>query len=320
MLGRLSELLLSLYRGSREVPMPAFQHWAFDRLQTAIDFDSALWMTGVLHADRDAATFHTHHLYRQPFQLLIDWGLCKDAAIFSRKVFAFPGRAFTCTPSMEMGPELAAHARRYQIEQILATTQVEPVAGIHELVSLYRSDTERPFSEEERLFQQCLVPHLSETWRLCRMRHLAHLSQPDSVCDAHAADADMQGVLQLIDPGFTCLLREEWPDWMGPRLPAELFESRKRGESRYIGQRAAFRLFDFEDHTLLHGRRKLPVDDLTRREREVAAHYAIGRSHKEIAQSLGLSPATVRNHLSAAYLKLGVDNKAALTAVMREPE
>lgn len=320
MLEKLSALVLDFYRGSREVPMASFQDWAFDCLRAAIDFDSGLWLTGALHADRDTATFHTRHLYRQPLQLLADWAQCKDATVFSQKVFASPGTTFTCTPSRDMGPELAAHSARYGIEQILATTQVDPVAGVHELISLYRRDVDRPFGEEERYFQQCLMPHLSEVWRLCRMRHLSHLSQPACAVDAHAAAADMQGVLHLIDPGFTRLLRDEWPAWRGPQLPQELSACHARGDLRHVGRLATFRLFGFDDHIMVRGRRKLPVDGLSKREREIAAHFAAGRSHKEIALALDLSPATVRNQLSIVYQKLGIDNKAALATIMREHE
>jgi DNA-binding CsgD family transcriptional regulator len=55
---------------------------------------------------------------------------------------------------------------------------------------------------------------------------------------------------------------------------------------------------------------------LTSREGEVALLFAAGSNHKRIALRLGLAPATVRNHLSACYRKLGVDNRGALLAAM----
>lgn len=55
---------------------------------------------------------------------------------------------------------------------------------------------------------------------------------------------------------------------------------------------------------------------LTPREAEIARRYARGRSCKEIARDLGLSPATVRNHLTAAYGKLKVSDKAALATLL----
>ena len=51
---------------------------------------------------------------------------------------------------------------------------------------------------------------------------------------------------------------------------------------------------------------------LTMREFAVAEHYAAGLSYKEIARELGISPATIRNHIAAIYRKLEINNKAQL--------
>jgi TolB-like protein/DNA-binding CsgD family transcriptional regulator len=51
---------------------------------------------------------------------------------------------------------------------------------------------------------------------------------------------------------------------------------------------------------------------LSRREFAVAGHYAEGQTYKEIARDLGVSPATIRNHLASIYRKLGISNKAQL--------
>ena len=45
--------------------------------------------------------------------------------------------------------------------------------------------------------------------------------------------------------------------------------------------------------------------------------YAQGQSHKDIAATLGLTPATVRTYLRTAYAALGVRNKLELVAALR---
>ena len=60
-----------------------------------------------------------------------------------------------------------------------------------------------------------------------------------------------------------------------------------------------------------------PVDlmrrfGLTRREAEVAHRLAYGRSDREIATELGLSPHTVRHHAEAIFIKAGVTSRKAL--------
>jgi DNA-binding NarL/FixJ family response regulator len=48
---------------------------------------------------------------------------------------------------------------------------------------------------------------------------------------------------------------------------------------------------------------------VTRREREIMDELARGFTYKEIARSLGVSAATVKNHLYRIYEKLGVRSR-----------
>jgi DNA-binding NarL/FixJ family response regulator len=52
--------------------------------------------------------------------------------------------------------------------------------------------------------------------------------------------------------------------------------------------------------------------DLTYRQREIAALVSDGHSNRIIAQRLGLSEGTVKTHLHAIYLSLGVKNRGGL--------
>jgi len=57
---------------------------------------------------------------------------------------------------------------------------------------------------------------------------------------------------------------------------------------------------------------------LTRRELEMLGFLAQGKSNKEIARDLGLSPNTIKTHLANLYEKLGVKNRTQ--AVMSAAE
>ena len=48
---------------------------------------------------------------------------------------------------------------------------------------------------------------------------------------------------------------------------------------------------------------------LTRRELEMLGFLSRGKSNKEIARDLGLSPNTIKTHLANLYVKLGVKNR-----------
>ncbi|KFI50335.1 response regulator transcription factor [Bifidobacterium callitrichos] len=55
-----------------------------------------------------------------------------------------------------------------------------------------------------------------------------------------------------------------------------------------------------------------PIDDLTEREREIAALVAEGLDNRDIAHRLYLSEGTVRNRVSALLDKLGLSNRTQL--------
>jgi len=54
---------------------------------------------------------------------------------------------------------------------------------------------------------------------------------------------------------------------------------------------------------------------LTGREGEVLSWLSKGKSNRDIAQILGLSPRTVDKHLEQIYAKLGVENRTAAAAI-----
>lgn len=65
-----------------------------------------------------------------------------------------------------------------------------------------------------------------------------------------------------------------------------------------------------DDRTLL--RQKLTVTD---REAEVLLWIARGKSNRDIAEILDLSPRTVNKHLEQIYAKLGVENRTSAAAL-----
>jgi DNA-binding NarL/FixJ family response regulator len=61
-----------------------------------------------------------------------------------------------------------------------------------------------------------------------------------------------------------------------------------------------------------------PYGKLSQRHRDVLDQLARGRSNKEIARLLGLSPATVKTHLAHIFAALGASNRTEAAARARE--
>ncbi len=59
------------------------------------------------------------------------------------------------------------------------------------------------------------------------------------------------------------------------------------------------------------------MEHLSPRQREILQHLAQGKDNKTIAYALGISPKTVKNHLTAVFRRLNVESRtqAAILAI-----
>lgn len=58
----------------------------------------------------------------------------------------------------------------------------------------------------------------------------------------------------------------------------------------------------------------MSAGDLSPREQDVGRALTRGLTNKQIALELGISPATVKNHLNSVYVKLGVNTRSGAVA------
>ena len=113
--------------------------------------------------------------------------------------------------------------------------------------------------------------------------------------------------------------------WAATRLEDDHYRALVRArltEPAFQAEQAAGRAFSLEQavayaqnlpikEATAHGSRKQP-DDLTVRERDVAALIAQGKSNGEIGDELAVSKRTVEKHIANILAKLGVTNRAQL--------
>jgi DNA-binding CsgD family transcriptional regulator len=106
--------------------------------------------------------------------------------------------------------------------------------------------------------------------------------------------------------------------WLESDIPARLDMLRVERADGRLEIRPA--IAEPGDWMLLELRESSRLSDhrLTIREREILGLVAHGRSNYEIASQLGLSRRTVEHHLQAAYRKLGVTNRSAAVARLRD--
>lgn len=315
-LQRLSELLLALYAACDRLPVGDFQQEALRLVQEKLPFDSAFWAAGVLGPRQEPVIFKVY-LLDQPQEMLASYEQVKHLDSVLGRALSLFGVTVNVAMDAEFsqpGSEaMKAHGERFSMRHIMATMTRGPISGLMGAISIYRSDPNSPFSEQERVLMQCLVPHLVALYDRNRLQNFeAPMARPERRLRAMAL-INREGMLYNVNPQFIRLMLAEWPDWHGPFMPpAVLAAMFQRGANPVRLSRVAVHVSPVNDLYLLHIREIELPDSLSQREWDVASAFGDGMSHKEIARKLRIAPSTVRNHLRAIYEKLGVDNKAGL--------
>lgn len=313
----ISAYLLDLHRASQELSLRAFQERSFARLASVLDFDSGLLGVGTFQGAVPAA--HDAYLHAQPPELMASWEPLKQFDVVAAAAMSQPGRTqrFVADEVFAEHPALLAHCRTFGLEHVLCTASIAERAGHYVVFSIYRRDPQRPFTETDRKSVELIVPHVVEAVRQAKLAQLRRTTRSGRPENQSAAIVNRAGVVLEAEPDFIELLAEAHPRWSGPWLPpplASLAEVRSH-ERRTIG-RLVLRVDPGDDLLLVHARRATIVDSLTEREHEVARLFASGESAKQIAQTLGIAPNTVRVHIGRIYEKLGVVNKAELASML----
>ena len=305
-----SQFLLELYRASREIPFRNFQGWCLTWLQQVIEFDSAWWG----NASEVPLQMHRIHLHNCAPGIVEDYLPYIDDDLFRRRACAQPGVTLNTSDiytreALDQTPIHQGFAIKHNVAWSIGTVVIDEISSLYELMTLWRHDRSRPFSEDERARKQTLMPHLVEAHRNARLlqlrpRSAAGDSQIWALCDE-------RGYLQELSPRFASITQRIWPHWSGSLLPAPLIIA-ARAEQRLTTADYVFATQRIDQHRLISIQARTAFDKLAPRQMEVASLYAEGLTYQMIAARLGTSPATVRSQIAALFKKLGVSNKLEL--------
>jgi len=317
----LSKLILELYRTARETPVEEFQELALSLLKSQIPFRTAMWGEG--EATDSGFMINSVHLHNEPLEILHGWASLHRHDRLTDELMAAPGQAKIChaPQTHHDAKDVLDFAQRYGHLNILAIA--DPARNFHNgywqggFIGLYRANKHAHFGQVDQRFLEDVMPHLAEALAINRLLGTGQVSGSGST--GARALARMDGTLYHCGKKFADILREIWPELKNGRLPAELMAELVPGKEVMLpGHNIAVTTTAVGSLLMLSIRRVSPLAKLTQRELMVARLFGQGESHKEIAQHLGISPATVRNFLSAAYRKLDINDKAELAALVRE--
>ncbi len=312
----LSGLLLDLSRSSRELAMRQFQTHAMECLRTQFAFDAVIW---AMETQMESGRSVIHDVYSEGMpdgcgDLL---NMCEGKHIVARTCQSSPGICFNFGPEeMNAGIREVVVNQSFRVMHALCTVSRSSIPQLLSFIALLRRDAACAFTEDDRQLMQCLTPHLSDMLQINRVMQIASLRANAPSVRTAMATADEVGMLHAAEPGFGSLLRIEWPDWDGPFLPKSVLAALSGGRERYLGTSLAITFQRVADVMLISVTQRAPADRLSPRERAVASEFSNGKSYKEVARSLDISPATVRHHLRVIYEKLGVSDKGELSRLL----
>lgn len=303
-------LLLALHKLPQQVEFSEFQEKALTLLSEALPFDAAWW--GLV----SGLNIHTEIKFRLPASYSEDWEKVKVEDPIASQTIAKPFVTVCFNAStLSDYPALQGTLAKYDIHHVLCTQTEEPDLGLHAFVSLYRAEV--PFTEPERCLKQMVMPHLIHALHLSWRKHLETALLDASTDDQLVANAvvDASGLILSAEDLFARFMTVEWPRWRGPLLPDTLLAHLK-AKYDFRGRKIRVVFRGVSGLVLVRVTERKLISDLTPRELSVAELYASGKTHKVIAQRLGIAPTTVRHYIRTIFNKLQIRNKAELARLV----
>lgn len=313
-----ADILFDLYRMARELPPAAFQDRALALLMPLLKFQSAIWGSGRL--TNPGLCVHRIHLHEIDPDGLTAWKQINRMDKVIPIAAANPGRTIQFHAptlfSARDDAEMRDYAQRYGRQSYLITAFASETPSLMGWMSLYRPDPDDPFTGLERTLCEALMPHFEQALLVNQACNVQKALSEETGTSASLALADARGALYFAQAAFLRLLAEEWPEADDRMLPPPLRDAviGNSAGGTFLGARIRFESRVAAELILLRARRRRPIDQLSPRRYEVARLFSSGFGYKAIARQLHLSPATVRNHLTAIYQELSIASKAELVA------
>lgn len=314
----LSRLLREIYQAAVTLPLGKFEDHIFLPIQEYLPFDSA-WL-GLSTITERGPVLHESYTFGLPANFVTDWQFVMPEDPLAPRVIASPGQAVVLRVTDAcLTQSFRDFAGKFGLAQFMCAISLDPVLKTCTHLSLYRSKLLPIFSAYDAELIEALVPNLASAIPMNRVRHIEQLRAESSPHGFSVAVCNRRGIIQYAESNFGELILMEWPGWQGSKLPGALTNMTTPGASAsYVGKSVAAELeWKASDILLIKIRAKTPADSLTPRELAIARMFGEGKTYKEVAKHLGISPATVRHHLRQAYAKLNVQNKGEIAWLLK---
>ncbi len=313
---KLNQFISELYIATSKIELAEYRDWALAQLQGLIEFDGAIWSNG----HQQTVRFHNHTLVNVPESLT--QSLLDNLSInpLAQKLFDNLGSPIDMRDLMTdkdfYQSEIYFKCFKPQgIERILSSVHLDERTGLFTLLTLYRFERDKPFSEQAKKYQHQALYHLLTAAKHALFLQLEHSGdrQVSRHNNSHKAICDKQGYFHQVQTSFIDLLERYYPAINGTnssllKFPLPLDTDKQVYEVNGL----QVELKSFNDLVIVEIWPQGPLDSLSVREQEIVQILAKGLTFKEAARELDLSPSTVSNHLYRIYQKLNIGSKGEL--------
>ncbi len=314
--------LLPLYRTAQEASIAEFDRALFRCVADIIPLSSAIFCDA--QVGERQFTFYSMRAYEEPETVVDELPrlnrrydtVIQRVSSRPRRACAFPQERLYPHPDQR---QMLDYIRRYGHANVMAIADFAHPRARGTWMSLYRSRPDHCFTGEDEQLLTLIMPHITQAQEINQEINGIPVQLGAGAASALRALVSAQGRLIACGSGFTRLMRQRWPDWCSARLPAELLAELQSGREsvRVPGSAVTVSRHAFGAYWLLEARSHRLASTLSARELQIGRLFSEGLRYKSIAKALDLSPATVRNVVPRIYRKLGIDNKVALSEVVR---
>lgn len=315
---RINDVVLDIYDGVARAPFATFREVCLQRIRALIPFDAAIWGSGV---EEPQLIFGIAAVDFPSDRLMVYGARWQAHDVLRSAVSRRPGQCLRNEDIQNLEEHYASEIYREfcgpaGIEHALGVTRIDPVTQVGELIFLFRADRRAVFRDDEREALELIMPHLAAAWRHRLLWHVARQAPGEgttaqALAQGHAV-IDTLGQVHASDAAFGLRMRALFPDWIGPQLPRELRRVLDPATSQVRVRGQGFLLHRGQDRHVLSLAAEVETPVLSSAERRVALLFATGMTAAHVAVELRISRATVRNHLTSIYGKLGVHSKVEL--------
>lgn len=316
LVSHLSEMLRQLYLSARVANVDEFRQQAAQLLCEQLYFDGAI--LGAATQLDGYMQVHDATVYGLPADMAKKVNLAGIHNVAGLRAIEQAGRALSFGgDELQHYPGMKNLINQGGMSQVLIIATVHPVSRLVNFLSLARRNSDPAFSQQDAQWLELLAPHFETMLDMSRLGAVYRCRLAVAEGSWLIAAADVTGVLHVADQGFDQRLRSEWPNWNGPFLPPDLVRVLDQGDTKYKGQHINVEIEWLKKQAIVRIGLRSGIDILTERETAVARVYAQGSSYKQVAQTLGMAPATVRHHLRSIYEKLDIHDKAQLAVHLK---